>query len=71
MNNKCKFENCAYTHTKDENKVKLEHLDTKCSELQNEVKYLKEEQEKINPQLDLMGRGIMKLKREVERLTSM
>ena len=71
MNNKCKFENCAYTHTKDDNKVKIEQLETKCSALETEVKYLKEEQEKINPRIDMMGRGIMKLKGEVERLTSL
>ena len=35
------------------------------------MKYLKEEQEKINPRIDMMGRGIMKLKGEVERLTSL
>jgi hypothetical protein len=71
MNNKCKFENCAYTHTKDDNKVKIEQFETKCSALETEVKYLKVEQEKINPRIDMMGRGIMKLKGEVERLTSL
>ena len=71
MNNKCRFENCAYTHTKYDNKVKIENLETKCSALETEVKNMKEEQEKINPQIDMMERGIMKLKREVERLTSL
>ena len=69
MNKKCKFENCAYDHSKDENKVKIEHLEAKCNALETEVTYLKEEQEKVNPRIDLMGRGVMKLKREVERLT--
>ena len=62
MNNKCMFEKCAYTHTKDDNKVKIEQLETKCIALETEVKYLKEEQEKINPRINMMGRGIMKLK---------
>ena len=35
------------------------------------MKTMKEEQEKINPRIDLIRRGIMKLKREVERLTSL
>ena len=34
------------------------------------MKHLKGEQEKVNPRIDLMGRGVMKLKREVERLTA-
>ena len=71
MNNKCRFENCAYSHSKDENEEKIDKLETKCSALETEVKYLKEEQENINPRIDLMGKGIMKLKKEVERLTSM
>ena len=71
MNNKWMIENCAYTHKKDDNKVKIENLKIKCSKLENEVKTMKEEQEKINPQIDLMRRRIMKLKREVERLTSL
>ena len=65
------FENCAYTHKKDDNKVKIESLENKCSALETEVKNMKEEQEKINPRIDMMGRGIMKLKTEVERLTSL
>ena len=28
MNNRCKFDNCAYEHTKDDNKVKIEMLET-------------------------------------------
>ena len=71
INNRCKFENCAYAHNKDENQAKIEALETKCSKLENEVKDLKEEQEKFNPRIDLMGKGLMKLKREVERLTSL
>ena len=35
MNNRCKFENCAYAHTKDDNKVKIELLESKCSTLEN------------------------------------
>ena len=71
INNRCKFENCAYAHNKDENQAKIEASETKCSKLENEVKDLKEEQEKFNPRIDLMGKGLMKLKREVERLTSL
>ena len=70
MNNRCKFENCAYAHTKDDHKVKIEILESICSTLENEVKYLREEQKNINPRIDLMGKGILKLKKEVERLTS-
>ena len=35
MNNRCKFENSAYAHTKDDNKVKIEMLETKCNTLEN------------------------------------
>ena len=38
--------------------------------LENEIKYLREEQKNINPRIDLIGKGIMKLKKEVERLTT-
>ena len=38
------------------NQVKIEMLETKCNKLENEVKYLKEEQEKFNPRIDLMGK---------------
>ena len=71
MNNKCRFENCAYSHSKDENVEKVDQLETKCSALEAEIKYTKEVQEKINPQIDLMGKGIMKLKKKVEGLASM
>ena len=70
MNNRCKFKNCAYSHTKDDNKVKIEMLESICSTLENEVKYLSEEQKNFNPQIDFMGKGIMKLKKKVESLTS-
>ena len=70
MNDMCKFECCAYAHTKHDNKVKIEILETKCSTLENEVKCLREEQKNVNPLINLMGKGIMKWKKEVERLTS-
>ena len=33
MNNRCKFENCACAHTKDDNNVKIEMFETKCLHL--------------------------------------
>ena len=41
-------ENCAYTHNKDDIKVNIQNFETKFGALDTEVRYQKEEQEKIN-----------------------
>jgi hypothetical protein len=46
-------------------------LEAECNALETEVKHLKGEQEKVNPRIYVRGRGVMKLKREVERLTAL
>ena len=61
MNSRCKFENCAYAHLKDEKEVKIESLENKCDKLNLDFWNSK----------DLFGKGIMKLKGEVEVVTSL
>ena len=38
VRNKCKFENCAYSHTKDSRDLKIEHLENQVTDLKCEVK---------------------------------
>ena len=62
MNSKCKFENCAYAHIKDDKEIKIESLEKKCDKLELDITNL-------NNSKDLLGKGIMRLKREVEDVT--
>ena len=70
LNNKCKFQNCAYAHTKDDSKVKIDNLEMKCGDLESDLRTVKKMNEQSHSQRDMLGRGIMKLKGDVEKLTT-
>ena len=64
LSSKCKFENCAYAHIKDDKEVKIENLENKCDKLELDITNLKNSKY-------LLGKEIMKMRRKIENITSL
>ena len=62
INSKCKFENCAYAHIKNDKEIKIDGLKNRCDKLELDITNLRNSK-------DLLGKGIMRLKREVKDVT--